>query len=251
MRRVSLLCVLVSCTIAAAQGFIEWRVTSVFERLLVTLGVSMQPGAFGSAFDAERCKLSHESVFQNYLQPGFNALLSEDAETVRKGVRALAKALRAFGRSCERCELPRVAATLLRAADEAATLATHDVRWDAGPSGRSLSILVNEVNVSGPLLLASRAWFRERYEETGTALGQVVRAVGGGDAPDPLADYDTWRGSTADGRVKTEGEYLEHLRSEWARAQAELRAPEAEQAEAGPWQGPRFVPPFQGTRDEL
>ena len=42
-------------TTAAAQGFVEWRVTSVFdewrvtpvfERLRVTLGVSMQQGAF-------------------------------------------------------------------------------------------------------------------------------------------------------------------------------------------------------------
>lgn len=157
MRPAALACVLVCSTSAAAQGFVEWRVTSVFERLLVTLGVSMQPGAFGSAFDAERCKLSHEKIFRGYLQPGFDALLSDDGDVVRIGVRALAKALRAFGRSCERCSLPLVAATLLRAADEAATLAAQDVRWAAGPAGsRELTILVNEVNVSAPLPLASR-----------------------------------------------------------------------------------------------
>jgi len=108
--------------------------------------------------------------------------------------------------------------------------------------------------VSAPLLLASRTWFREKYEETGTALGQFVRAVGGADAPDPLAEFDTWKGKDAAGRVKTEREYVEHLRSEWARAHAERSVPAqgaANSAEAGPWQGPRFVPPFQGTRDEL
>ena len=148
MRPVALACVLLSSTTAAAQGFVEWRVTSVFERLLVTLGVSMQPGAFGSAFDSERCKLPSEKIFRGYLQPGFDALLSVDDAVVRIGVRSLSKALRAFGRSCEQCGLPLVAATLLRAADEAGTLAAHDVQWAAGPSGRSeLTILVNELNV--------------------------------------------------------------------------------------------------------
>ena len=113
MRSVALACVLLSSTTAAAQGFVEWRVTSVFERLLVTLGVSMQPGAFGSAFDAEKCKLEHEKIFRGYLQPGFDALLSDDDAVVRIGVRALAKGLRTFGRSCERCDLPLVLATLL------------------------------------------------------------------------------------------------------------------------------------------
>ena len=46
-------------TTAAAQGFVEWRVTSVFdewrvtpvfERLRVTLGVSMQQGASEALF---------------------------------------------------------------------------------------------------------------------------------------------------------------------------------------------------------
>ena len=55
MRPVALACVLLGSTSAAAQGFVEWRVTSVFdewrvtpvfERLRVTLGVSMQQGAF-------------------------------------------------------------------------------------------------------------------------------------------------------------------------------------------------------------
>ena len=167
MRPVALACVLLGSTSAAAQGFVEWRVTSVFERLLVTLGVSMQPGArpsvqpqpaplpslraaplwlecsqsaapqmgrrastppshspttsacpcpgaFGSAFDAERCQLEHEKIFRGHLQPGFDALLSDDDAVVRIGVRALAKGLRAFGRSCERCALPLVAATLQR-----------------------------------------------------------------------------------------------------------------------------------------
>ena len=113
MRPVALACVLLSSTTAAAQGFVEWRVTSVFERLLVTLGVSMQPGAFGSAFDAEKCNLEHEKIFRGYLQPGFDALLSDDDAVVRIGVRALAKGLRTFGRSCERCDLPLVLATLL------------------------------------------------------------------------------------------------------------------------------------------
>lgn len=80
-----------------------------------------------------------------------------------------------------------------------------------------------------------------------------MRAVGGADAPDPLAEFDTWKGKDADGRVKTEREYVEHLRSEWAKAHAERSVvPEQEvPAEVGPWQGPRFAPPFQGTRDEL
>ena len=82
MRRAALACALVCLTSAAAQGFVEWRVTSVFERLLVTLGVPMQPGAFGSAFDAGRCELHHEKLFRGYLQPGFDALLSEDAAVV-------------------------------------------------------------------------------------------------------------------------------------------------------------------------
>jgi hypothetical protein len=37
-----------------------------------------------------------------------------------------------------------------------------------------------------------------------------VRAVGGADAPDPLAEFDTWRGTEPDGRVKTEREYVEN-----------------------------------------
>ena len=78
MRRAALACAVACVTSAAAQGFVEWRVTSVFERLLVTLGVPMQPGAFGSAFDAGRCELHHEKLFRGYLQPGFDALLSKD-----------------------------------------------------------------------------------------------------------------------------------------------------------------------------
>jgi len=244
----ALACALVCVTTAAAQGFVEWRVTTVFERLLVTLGVSMQPGAFGSAFDVGRCELPHEKLFRGYLQPGFDALLAKDAAVVRIGVRALSKGVRAFGRSCERCA-PSVAATLLRAADEAGTLAAHEVRWAAGPAGRrELTILVNDVNVSAALLRASRSWFRERYEETGAALGEFVRAVGGAEAADPLEPFNTWRGTDADGRVKTEREYLEHLRAEWARAHAERTSHESG---AGSWQGPRVAPPFQGRRDEL
>ena len=37
-----------------------------------------------------------------------------------------------------------------------------------------------------------------------------VRAVGGADGPDPLAEFDTWRGTDTDGRVKTEREYVSH-----------------------------------------
>ena len=37
-----------------------------------------------------------------------------------------------------------------------------------------------------------------------------MRAVGGADAPDPLAEFDTWRGTEPDGRVKTEREYVEN-----------------------------------------
>ena len=88
MRRAALACALVCLTSAAAQGFVEWRVTSVFERLLVTLGVSMQPGAFGSAFDAGRCELHHEKLFRGYLQPGFDALLSEDDAVVTQSTQA-------------------------------------------------------------------------------------------------------------------------------------------------------------------
>ena len=88
MRPPALACALVCVTSAAAQGFVEWRVTSVFERLLVTLGVSMQPGAFGSAFDAGRCELHHEKLFRGYLQPGFDALLSEDAAVVTQSTQA-------------------------------------------------------------------------------------------------------------------------------------------------------------------
>ena len=73
----------------------------------------MQPGAFGSAFDAEKCNLEHLKIFRGYLQPGFDALLSDDDAVVRIGVRALAKGLRTFGRSCERCDLPLVLAALL------------------------------------------------------------------------------------------------------------------------------------------
>ena len=35
-------------------------------------------------------------------------------------------------------------------------------------------------------------------------------AVGGADAPDPLAEFDTWRGTEPEGRVKTEREYVEN-----------------------------------------
>ena len=37
-----------------------------------------------------------------------------------------------------------------------------------------------------------------------------MRAVGGADGPDPLAEFDTWRGTDTDGRVKTEREYVSH-----------------------------------------
>tara|TARA_B100000780_G_scaffold260512_1_gene212349 strand:- start:508 stop:669 length:162 start_codon:yes stop_codon:yes gene_type:complete len=49
-----------------------------------------------------------------------------------------------------------VAATLLRAAEEAGSLAARDVRWERRvmTGRRELTILVNEVNVSAPLLLA-------------------------------------------------------------------------------------------------
>lgn len=231
---------------ATGQGFIEWRVGSVFEHLLAALGVNLQPSAFSAAFDADRCSLSHESVFK-HLQLGFDAvLLDDDAAAVRKGVRTIAKALRAFGKSCQRCDLTRVSAKLLLTADEAGTLAAHDVRWGAAIVGKPLTILVNEANVSGPLRLAANAWFREKYEGTGTALGQVVREVAGADAPsDSPADFDTWQGVTPEGRVKTQGEYIEHMRSEYERA----RALQREAEETRPWQGPRFEPPFQGAMD--
>ena len=44
-----------------------------------TLPSTAPRGRWGSAFDAGRCELHHEKLFRGYLQPGFDALLSEDA----------------------------------------------------------------------------------------------------------------------------------------------------------------------------
>ena len=215
-----------------AQGFHEWRVGSTYEAMLGALGVPVQAGALGRGFDTENCTLAHDKLY-SLLQPGFDALLTvdDDASAARRGVRSIGAALRAFARSCERCSLAGVADRLRRAADEAGTLAASDVRWERGGG---LSILVDEVNVSSPLTGAARAWFRERYDESGRSLAAAVRAVA------PAAEAHEEGGAAA---FRTEREYVEHLHAEWTRAQQLLS--EAEQAAARPWQGPRMVAPFQ------
>ena len=244
-----------------AQGFLEWRVASTFEGVLRGLGVQVHASAFGDGFDVERCSLQYEQLYRTMLQPGFDAVLSDREARVRKGVRAIGRALRAFSRSAHRCKQAVAAQRLGQAAEEASTLTSSDVRLDALAADRqtdrqthqsiatALTILVNDVNVTDALVRAAWLWFRERYDDCGGALAEAVRAVLAGDEEDQLARHDTWRVHAPDGRVRTEGEYAEHLQAAWEGVERQLVEQEREAGARAPALWPQFARPFQ-DRDE-
>ena len=183
-------CLLLLPPCATSQGFIEWRTSSLFEGLIEGLGVQVHPGAFGGhAFDVDNCPLRFDSLFRS-INPAFDAILAAaESRSVRKGVRAIGGVFRSLSTSCARCKLPSVSKRLSAAADETTTLMMSDVKLPppidhlkGGPSRRGhprarrswpLTISVNDVNVSEPLVRAASLWFRERYPESGHALAEV------------------------------------------------------------------------------
>ena len=242
---------------ASAQGFIEWRVFSLFEGLIEGLGVQVRAGGFGSSFDAESCPLQYELLHRR-IDSAFDAILAAEEKLIRKGVRTIGAALRSVASSATRCNLHDVSSRLSAIADEASTLTTNAVEVQplaadvsSSTSARTkrhgiLTVTLGEVNVSEPLVRAARLWFRERYTESGNSLATLVRLALVDDEKAEAETREAWSGISDTGQPpRTEKEYFEQLRAVWDRAAESERQAEETQA-----QGPLFSRPFQGLRPQ-
>eukprot|EP00656_Telonema_subtile_P004731 TRINITY_DN12156_c0_g1_i1.p1 TRINITY_DN12156_c0_g1~~TRINITY_DN12156_c0_g1_i1.p1 ORF type:complete len:186 (+),score=36.77 TRINITY_DN12156_c0_g1_i1:207-764(+) len=159
----------------AIGGFHHWKVGTMFEGLLESLGVKIRADAFSGGFEVERCDLAYSRIHDN-MHHSFHAFEFGNSSQVKKGLLRLASGVQLFAASLTSCDLGHLAAKLQEAAEDISVVVSDEV-WASSAEGGLAHVTVSGHNLTQVVLDATRAWYGKRYSDCGKEIARLAVRV--------------------------------------------------------------------------
>ena len=198
------------------------RAAGFFDGLMAGLGTPVSSSNLPNSL-SPRCGLRFDAA-DIELRTAISLCLGSSSQTVLDGLHALARTLKIFAAANYRCRL--------RAAGKIGQHVGTLLNLNASNIGEAGQILINDVEISGPIRRASNAIREERYHQAGLALALALVGSTADVVDDEPFDRDSWSNTDAHGRIRGEDELIMHWREKHERRLLQLQAAERRMAAA-------------------